>query len=299
MSVVFALCLYLSPAVSLGADRFFDSGGVKIHYIDEGQGEAVLLIHGFAANTDLQWVGPRIVDTLSKNYRVIALDNRGHGLSAKPHDPKQYGTQMVEDAIRLLDHLKIEKAHVVGYSMGAMITNKLITMYPERVLTATLGGAAGILEGADTQRFQPLIDSLEKEKSIAPLMVALTPPGKPKPTEQQIKVINQLLMANNDAMALAAVVRSWPDLVIPEAKLKANKVPTLAIIGAIDPLKTRVDELKGRMPNLQMIVIDNADHMSAFRSPEFIGSVQKFLSQTAGNGKAKKSPVAVPAGPGQ
>jgi pimeloyl-ACP methyl ester carboxylesterase len=299
LSVVFACCLFLSPAVSFAADRSFDSGGVKIHYIDEGQGEPVLLIHGFAANTEIQWVGPRIVDNLAKDYRVIALDNRGHGQSGKPHDPKQYGMQMVEDAIRLLDHLKIDKAHVIGYSMGAMITNKLITMYPERVLTATLGGAAGILEGADTQRFQPLIDSLEKEKSIGPLMIALTPPGKPKPTEQQIKVINQLFMANNDAMALAAVVRSWPDLVVPEAKLKANKVPTLAIVGAIDPLKTGVDELKGRMANVQLIVIDNADHMTAFRSPEFIGGVRKFLSQTAGNGKVKKSPVAVPAGPDQ
>jgi pimeloyl-ACP methyl ester carboxylesterase len=299
LSVALAFCLFLSPAVSLGADQFFDSGGVKIHYIVEGQGEPVLLIHGFAANTNIQWVGPGIVDTLAKDYKVIAFDNRGHGLSEKPHDPKQYGMQMVEDAIRLLDHLKIQKAHVVGYSMGAMLTNKLITMYPERVLTATLGGAAGVLEGGDTQRFQPLIDSLEKEQSIGPLMIALTPPGKPKPTEQQIKVLNKLFMANNDAMALAAVVRSWPDLVIPDAKLKANHVPTLAIIGSMDPLKTGVDDLKGRMAMLQIIVIDNADHITAFRSPEFVGGVQKFLSQTAGNGKAKKSPAAVPAGTGQ
>ncbi len=264
----------------------------------QGQGEPVLLIHGFAANIQFQWIGAHIIDTLAKDYKVIALDNRGHGQSGKPHDPKQYGTEMVEDAIRLLDHLKIQKAHIVGYSMGAMITNKLITMYPERVLSATLGGAAGLLEGSDTERFQPLIDSLEKEQSIGPLLIALTPPGKPKPTEQQIRVINKLFMQNNDALALGAVVRSWKDMTIPDSKLKANRVPTLAIIGSIDPLKTGVDELNGRMANLHTVVIDGADHMTAFSRPEFVANVQKFLSQAAVDGKAKRS-QAVPAGAGR
>src|SRR5438132_790893 len=117
-------------APSLGAeDQFFNTNGVKIHYIVRGKGEPVVLIHGFTADIDRNWRtgfappgadnnrgAPRIIESLSKNYQVIALDNRGHGKSGKPHDPKQYGMEMVEDVVRLLDHLQIKKAHVVGYS---------------------------------------------------------------------------------------------------------------------------------------------------------------------------------------
>src|SRR5580704_16817637 len=107
-------CCCLIPADALRAeDRFFDSNGVKIHYAVEGKGEPVLLIHGFSANAQMNWGNQGIISALAKDYRVIALDNRGHGKSDKPHDPKSYGQEMVEDAVRLLDHLKIEKAHVV------------------------------------------------------------------------------------------------------------------------------------------------------------------------------------------
>src|SRR5262245_60178433 len=116
-----ALVLAVAPGLRAG-DKSFDSNGVKIRYTDQGKGEPVLLIHGFGANAEMQWALPGVVKDLAKDYRVIAYDNRGHGKSDKPHDPKKYGAEMVEDAVRLLDHLKIKKAHVVGYSMGAIIT---------------------------------------------------------------------------------------------------------------------------------------------------------------------------------
>ena len=74
-------------------------------------------------------------------YRVIAFDNRGHGLSDKPHDGARYGLEMVRDVVRLLDPLNVDRAHVVGYSLGAVITNNVRALYPERLITATLGGA--------------------------------------------------------------------------------------------------------------------------------------------------------------
>src|SRR5579883_1762190 len=100
-----------------GASQSFDSNGVKIHYTVEGKGEPVLLIHGFAANADFNWRQPGVIKALAENYKVIALDNRGHGQSGKPHDIAKYGEEMAEDAVRLLDHLGIKKAHIVGYSM--------------------------------------------------------------------------------------------------------------------------------------------------------------------------------------
>src|SRR5438067_2910932 len=122
-------------------ELFFDSNGVKIHYSVHGKGEPVLLIHGFTVSYPLQWVYPGISSALAKNYQVIGLDCRGHGRSGKPHDPKKYGMEMGEDAIRLLDHLDIRSAHLVGYSMGGFITLKLLALHPDRFLTATAGGA--------------------------------------------------------------------------------------------------------------------------------------------------------------
>src|SRR5438874_13518496 len=102
------LSLVLIPAVSAQAeDLYFDSNGVKIRYTDQGKGEPVLLIHGFGANAEVQWALPGVLKDLARDYRVIAYDNRGHGKSGKPHDAKKYGMEMVEDAVRLLDHLKI------------------------------------------------------------------------------------------------------------------------------------------------------------------------------------------------
>ncbi|HEX72751.1 MAG TPA: alpha/beta fold hydrolase, partial [Candidatus Hydrogenedentes bacterium] len=88
---------------------YFDSNGVRIHYTVEGAGDPVILVHGFAANADLNWRLPGVTKALAKEFRVIALDNRGHGLSDKPHDPQQYGAEMIEDVVRLMDHLGIEK----------------------------------------------------------------------------------------------------------------------------------------------------------------------------------------------
>src|SRR5471032_2406661 len=103
------------PAIEI-ADQYFDSNGVKIRYIDVGQGEPIVLIHAFGATLDLNWRRPGIVAALSKDYRVVALDCRGHGQSDKPHDAASYGAHMAGDVVNLLDHLTISKAHLVGYS---------------------------------------------------------------------------------------------------------------------------------------------------------------------------------------
>ncbi len=239
----------------------------------------MLLIHGFTANIQFQWGLPGVIKALSKDHQVIALDNRGHGKSDKPHDPKKYGVEMVEDAVRLLDHLKIKDAHVVGYSMGASITGKLLAMHPERVRSAILGGSGGLREGGDTSFLDQMAESLERGEGLAILIERLTPPGRPKPTADEIKALNTLLTATNDTKALAAVARSLKELGVSEEKHKSNRVPTLALIGADDPLKVGVDLLKGRMANLEVIVIDNANHMTAFTKPEFTEAIKAFLAK--------------------
>jgi pimeloyl-ACP methyl ester carboxylesterase len=274
-----ACCLPFLSSPGRADEGFFDSKGVKIRYTVDGRGEPVLLIHGFTANIEKNWGLPGVQKSLAQDYRVIALDNRGHGKSDKPHDPNQYGAEMVEDAIRLLDHLKIDKAHIVGYSMGAIITLNLLVTHPDRVLSATLGGSGGIRENSSPLFFGILAESLEQGKGIGPLIEVLTPPGKPRPTEEEIKKINQNLISSNDTKALAAVIRGMKNLAVSDAQLKANQAPTLALIGEIDPLKKGVDELKGQLSNLQTVVIDGADHMTAFTRPEFVKELKVFLGK--------------------
>lgn len=292
-----AVCVLVVTAPAGAEDGFFDSNGTKIHYTVQGAGEPVLLIHGFTANIPMQWGGPGVLGELAKSYQVIGIDNRGHGRSAKPHDPKQYGLEMVEDQARLLDHLKIDRAHVVGYSMGGFITERLLTLHPERVITATLGGAGWSREGDQQLDFlEDLAGSLERGEGIGLLIERLTPAGQPKPTEDQLKVINGLVGTMNDTKALAACLRGMRALQVTEEQLRANKIPTLALIGSIDPLKQGVDELEPVMSNLKVVAIEGADHMNAPARPEFIAALKEFLAAHPASSVEEKQQEPVAAG---
>jgi len=263
-----------------GADFSFDSAGVKIHYTVEGKGEPVILIHGYAASIAANWGQPGVIKGLADSYEVIAIDNRGHGQSDKPHDAASYGPKMVDDVVRLMDHLKIKKAHIVGYSMGGFITEAMLTEHPNRMLTATLGGAGWSDPKDQTQAnlLNQLADSLEQGKGIGPLIIALNPVGAPPPTPQAVEMTNKMFLAANDPLALAAVARAH----MPqpsEAKIRANKVPTLALIGELDPLKAGVDQLKTMMPKLTVVVIPGANHLTAFATPLFLSSLRSFLAE--------------------
>jgi pimeloyl-ACP methyl ester carboxylesterase len=265
---------------------------VKIHYVVEGKGEPVVLIHGFTADIDKNWRAGganSVFSTLAKSYQVIAIDNRGHGKSDKPHDPKQYGVEMAEDVVRLLDHLKIAKAHVIGYSMGGIITAKLLATHPDRLLSATLGGHAGIREGEPTEFYDELAKSLEDGKGFGPLIERLTPAGSPKPSPEQMTMINDMLTKSNDVKALAAAVRGFKGLAIDPAKFENNQVPAMAIIGELDPLKKGVDALEGHAANLKIVVIKGANHMSAFTNPDFIKNLSEFLDEHSSKPKLKKA----------
>jgi len=278
LGVCFALCFSCFGSAILHAeDFFFDSGGVKIHYIVEGKGEPVILVHGFAANIQANWAP--VIKGLSDSYRVIALDNRGHGQSEKPHGDDYYGLKMTADVIHLMDHLKIKRAHVVGYSMGGFMVGKLVTEHPERFITATMGGAGWSKPEADQSGLETLAKSLEDGKGIGPLMVFLTPKGQPPPTPEAIEATNKMFMTSNDALALAGVSRGMSQFAVSEAKLRANKVPILDLIGEVDPLKDGVDQFDGVFANLKVVVIPKANHMTAFLSPLFVTTLKSFLAE--------------------
>jgi pimeloyl-ACP methyl ester carboxylesterase len=263
-------------------DKFFTSNGVKIRYIDAGRGEPVVLIHGFSSSLDANWGSQGIIDKLSKDFRVIALDCRGHGKSDKPHDAASYGIQMIEDVAHLLDSLAIRKAHIVGYSMGGAITGKFITMHPDRVISAVFGGSAPRMGwSAENERgSEELASSLESGQGMRPLILRLAPPNEPKPSEEAIAQQSRAALGRNDALALAAVQRGNKDQVVTLAEVKALRMPLLAVVGSADPVKAGVDAFKQTKPELSVVVIEGATHSGARGAParpEFFSAVHDFL----------------------
>ncbi len=144
---------------------FFDHDGFRLHYLDEPAGaadrEAVLLIHGFASSLAVNWVGPGWTQTLvDSGYRVVAIDNRGHGQSSASYETADYAPdRMAGDAAALLDHLGIGRAHVFGYSMGARVSAYLALRRPSAVATLILGGlGSGLVDGVGD--WGPIADGL-------------------------------------------------------------------------------------------------------------------------------------------
>ena len=278
-----AIVLLAASAAAFGvdapADLYFDSDGLKIHYTMQGKGKPLVLIHGFTASIDTNWRGPGIIEALANDFQVIAVDARGHGKSDKPHDPAAYGPHMGEDVIRLLDHLGIMKAHIAGYSMGGAITLQLLATYPDRFLSAVLGGAGWQAPGSDVEKqMVALADSLEQGKGIGPLVIALNPAGQPMPTAEAIAAISQRLMGSNDPLALAAVIRGSAAIrPVTREALQRNRVPTCAVVGEMDPVKATVDGMVGLMGQLEVKVLPGRDHLTAVADPRLANSMREFL----------------------
>ncbi len=273
----FGLLLRSSAQNQAPKQPSFDSNGVPIHYLVTGRedGDPVVLIHGFAGSISPTW--NHVIPLLQKDFKVVALDCRGHGASGKPHDPKLYGPEMVADVARLLDHLHLQKAHIVGYSMGAVIALKFAVRYPERAQTLCLGGT-GINRGNE-ELIRNVASALETQHSIAPLLLGLTPKGESPPSPEQIKAMDSALQATNDFQALSAAARSALTDTVSDEQVAAIRVPVLAIIGSKDPLRPDVTRLKSVLLSTQAVVIENTDHQSAFFHPQYARSLQKFLSE--------------------
>jgi pimeloyl-ACP methyl ester carboxylesterase len=265
---------------------FFDSDGVRIHYLEEGAGEPVVLVHSFMGSVETVWRKTGIFQALARDYRVIAIDCRGHGQSDKPYDPKQYGAQMAKDVLRLLDHLGVGKVHIVGYSMGANIAAILLTTKPERLVSAVLGGAPGRIDWREEDNRRVRVEADEIEKGMLRTQTRrLSPPGSPPPSEEEIKRFSERLLKGQDLLALAAVRRASPDQAIEVTKLAAVAVPTLGIVGSKDPYLQKFESLKRRMPQLKLTVIDGATHTNALKSSEFVRAVKAFLASRSLSGR--------------
>jgi len=244
----------------------FDSEGVEIAYREAGEGPPVLLIHGFGSNIDVNWGDTGWIATLTKaGHRVIALDNRGHGASAKLYNTAAYAvTAMAEDARRLLDHLGIVEADVMGYSMGARIAALLAIAHPARVRRLVLAGlAANMIEGVPGG--EAIARALEAE-SIADV-TGPEPRAFRKFAEQ----------TRSDRRALAACMRSARQKIDREM-LARIVCPVLVVAGELDDIAGPVKPLVGALPDARALVLPRRNHMNAVGDRDYKSAVVAFFS---------------------
>jgi pimeloyl-ACP methyl ester carboxylesterase len=247
----------------------FNHNSVELAFLDEGQGEPIVLVHGFGSSKEVNWVQPGWLATLKgAGRRVIALDNRGHGQSTKLYDSADYHTtKMAGDALALLDHLGIGRADVMGYSMGARIVAFLALERPDRVRTVVLGGLG-----------MHLVDGVGLPESIAE---ALEAPSINDVTDPQGRMFRAFAdQTKSDRRALAACIRGSRQVLTRE-QAGTICVPVLIAVGTKDPIAGSAEALAAIMPNARALPIPDRDHMLAVGDKVFKAGVQRFLQENA------------------
>lgn len=255
-AAVFALAAGFAFPAHATDEHFFDSAGVRIRYTFDGPADAppVLLVHGYSASGDLNWRIPGVIRELEKTFRVITPDVRGHGKSDKPTESSDYGVKMVDDMVRLLDHLQLQRVHMVGYSMGGMITLKLATQHPQRLHSAVIGGMGWM----DASKIPPAIAA-----------------GSSQPADGEDDSPRARTPA---AQARRACARSFPALAFSRQELQQIAVPLIVVIGSDDGLlERRVKPMQGVRADIPVTLIDGANHTTCIFRPEFRQAIREFL----------------------
>ncbi len=255
--------LLLAPLLAPAQDQYLESDGVRIRYVEHGAGEPVVLIHGFTSNIE-GWNQNDVWDSLAREYRVVALDLRGHGKSGKPHAPEMYGVHLATDVINLMDHLEIDRAHIVGYAMGARIAGYWLAIRPERFLSVVLGASPPrrTWSSAQIRRAEDYAARIEEMAE-----------GFGTASPQQ------------DYEALATITSTWGELVVTDEGLRAASVPALAIAGSEDRGLPGLQELAGIIRGMRVVVVENGTHGGAgstLRDPKFRETLLGFLRANPG-----------------
>jgi pimeloyl-ACP methyl ester carboxylesterase len=245
----------------------FHNGDVEIAYLDEGEGDPILLVHGFGSTKDVNWVYPGWVSELRKNRRrVIALDNRGHGDSAKLYDPEAYRIPtMAGDVTALMDHLNIARADIMGYSLGARMTAWLARYQPRRLRSAILGGIGiGLIEGGGPG------------ENVAAALEASSLEEVTDPVGRTFRAFAD--QTRSDRRALAACLRGSRGLMTKE-EAEGIAVPVLIAVGSKDEIAGSAQALGKIIPGSQVLDIPNRDHMRAVGDKVYKTGVLEFLSE--------------------
>lgn len=252
--------------------RRFASDGLELAYLDEGErhGTAVVLIHGFASNAHVNWVHPGWVKTLTDaGYRAIAFDHRGHGISDKPHEPADYAPEkMVADVASLMDHCGVERAHLLGYSMGARVSAFFGLTHPERARSLVLGGlGGGLIDGVGN--WDPIADALLAD-SLDDV------------SDERGRMFRKFAdQTKSDRVALAACIRTSRDTLTASAVARLP-MPVLVAVGTKDEIGGSAGRLAEFIPQGRALDIPNRDHMLAVGDKLFKAAVLDFYCELDG-----------------
>ena len=271
------------PGLARGAANekgILNSDGTRVYYMVQGAGEPVVLIHGYGVTASINWKLPGILPALARNYRVVALDVRGHGRSDKPHDPAEYGVNMADDVLRMLDHLNIETAHVIGYSMGGFILLKLAVEHPERIRSAVLGGSGGIRESWPLWAWsEELASLLDQGLSYPQANIAAAQTALHRPLTGVERTLIRSLPDQNDPLAMSAVIKSWRQLAVTDDQLHSNRIPTLLCYGTQEfpGVVDYIRQLGTILPQAKVHEIPGTNHFDTVLCPEFLQTLEEFL----------------------
>jgi len=243
----------------------FQHATVEIAFLDEGEGEPVVLIHGFASTKEVNWVQPGWVAALTRaGRRAIALDIRGHGQSSKLYDPAEYHThKMAADVAALIAHLGLGRADLMGYSMGARIAAFVAVDHPGRVRSVTLGGL-GI----------HLVDGIGLPETIADALEAPSLSAVSDPQGRMFRAFAE--QTGSDLAALAACIRGSRQT-LPGDRLAAIRAPVLVAVGTKDAVAGSAQALAALIPGAEALDIPGRDHMLAVGDKVFKAGALKFL----------------------
>jgi pimeloyl-ACP methyl ester carboxylesterase len=246
----------------------FAHDGVDIAFLDEGAGAPIVLVHGFASTAQVNWVYPGWVSTLTRaGRRVIALDNRGHGGSSRLYDPAAYHSAvMAEDVRALLDHLDLERADVMGYSMGARIAAFFALAHPQRLRRMVLGGLG-----------LHLVDGVGLPESIAEALEAPSLADVRDPMGRMFRAFAE--QTKSDLKALAACIRGSRQTLTRD-QVAAIRAPVLVAAGTKDTIAGSAHELAALLPAARALDIPGRDHMLTVGDKVFKEGVRRFLAES-------------------
>jgi pimeloyl-ACP methyl ester carboxylesterase len=250
-------------------DQQFTAGDVTLRYRDVGSGVPIVFIHGYSATLE-SMIG--VSRALPDSHRKVAVDMRGFGRSTKFGEPARFGQLMVDDVVRLMDHLKIERAHLVGHSIGALIAANVAARYPARVISASLVAGPFYPDEAtfrsETARW---IADLESGAGLTNFLKWLLPAMKP----EMAGMASAQSMKTNDLPSLIAVLKSLPALAI--AGLKINGDKTVLVAGTGDPLFPLSTAFSKQTPGARIVEVANGDHVSVVTNPGAVTAMTELV----------------------
>ena len=258
---------------------YFNNGGAKIYYEIEGEGPPVIMIHGFSGNLEINWKQTNWVRVLKEDYRLILLDCRGHGKSDKPHNESYYGHKMTEDVVKLIEHLSIDKANFLGYSMGASIVFRLLLSSPHLFISAILGGF--------------VLNILESEKERANYqdttqmrIEAFRAESNDQVKKASVRAYRRFAEARgNDLKALASVLAGFLKDSLEEynspiqmkQSLKKITVPLMTVVASNELIPGDKTLMAQLVPDACHFQIQGKDHITVRSDPKFHMIVKAFL----------------------